>query len=80
MIRPILEYGDLIFDSSPACHTDRLENVQCQVDLTCTGAYRHTKHENLLEGLGWAQLSLKHKQHRFNIMFKLQNGLAPLYI
>ena len=47
MILPILEYGDIIFDGSPDTYIDRLENVQRQAALTCTGAYRHTKHAKL---------------------------------
>jgi hypothetical protein len=80
MIRPILEYGDIIFDGSPDTYTKRLENVQRQAAITCTGAYRHTKHAKLLEELGWAPLSLRRKHHRLNVMFKLQRGLVPPYL
>jgi hypothetical protein len=53
MIRPILEYGDIVFDNSPDTYTDRLENVQRQAAIVCTGAYKHTNHDKLLEELGW---------------------------
>jgi hypothetical protein len=80
MIRPILEYGNIIFDGSHDTHLKRLENVQRQAAITCTGAYRHTKHENLLEELGWQPLSHRSRQHRLNIMFKIQRGTAPTYL
>jgi hypothetical protein len=80
MIRPLLEYGNVIYDGSAEIHTKRLENVQTQAALTCTGAYKHIKHDNLLEELGWPPLSNRHKQHRLNTMFKIQNGLAPPYL
>ena len=80
MIRPILEYGDIIFDGCTDTSSKRLENVQRQAALTCTGAFRHTKHANLLEELGWPPLSQRRKQHRLNVMFKLQRGLAPPYL
>jgi hypothetical protein len=80
MIRPILEYGDIIFDGSADSSLKRLEYVQRQAGITCTGAYKHTKHQNLLEELGWPPLSLRRKHHRLNIMFKLQRGLAPIYL
>jgi hypothetical protein len=80
MIRPILEYGDIIFDGCPDTLVKRLENVQRQAALTCTSAYRHTKHVNLLAELGWPPLSLRRKHHRLNVMFKLQRGLAPPYL
>jgi hypothetical protein len=80
MIRPILEYGDIIFDGCPDTLADRLENIQRQAALTCTGAYRHTKHITLLEELGWPLLSVRRKNHRLNVMFKLQKGLVPQYL
>jgi hypothetical protein len=80
MIRPILEYGDIIFDGCTDISAKRLENVQRQAALTCTGAFRHTKHANLLEELGWPPLSQRRKQHRLNVMFKLQRGMAPPYL
>jgi hypothetical protein len=58
MIRPLLEYGDIIYDGSPETHTKRLENVQRQAALSCTGAYRHTRHDIFLEELGWPPLKL----------------------
>ena len=61
MIRPILEYGDIIFDGCPDYCADRLEKVQRHTALACTGAFRHTKHENLLEELGWPPYPLEEK-------------------
>jgi hypothetical protein len=80
MIRPILEYGDIIFDGCSDTSAKRLENVQRQAGLACTGAYRHTKHTKLLEELGWPPLSVRRKHHRLNVMFKIQRGMAPQYL
>ena len=80
MIRPILEYGDVIFDGSADSHVKRLEDVQRQAALTCTGAYRHTRHTNLLDELGWPPLMLRRKHHRLSLMYKIQNGLSPSYL
>ena len=80
MIRPILEYGNIIYDGSPDTVTSRLENTQRQAALTCTGAYRHTNHETLLNELAWPSLTKRRKNHRLNVMFKIQNGLTPPYL
>jgi hypothetical protein len=80
MILPILEYGDIIFDGSPDLLMERLEKVQRKAALTCTRAYKHTKHTKLLEELGWPPLSQRRKNHRMNVMFKLQHGLLPPYL
>ena len=80
MILPIMEYGDIIYDGSADLHLKRLENIQRRAAISCTGAYRHTNHERLLEELGWPPLSLRRKNHRLNVMFKIQNGLTPPYL
>jgi hypothetical protein len=80
MIRPLLEYGDVIYDGSADFHLKKLEDVQRQAALACTGAYRHTKHDVLLDELGWPPLALRRKNHRMSQMYKIQMGLAPPYL
>jgi hypothetical protein len=80
MIRPLLEYADVIFDGSSDIDSDRLENTQRQAALTCSAAYKHTSHQKLLDELGWPLLSRRRKNHRLNIMFKIQNNIAPYYL
>jgi hypothetical protein len=80
MIRPILEYCDIIYDGSPDTHLKRLESTQRQAALTCTSAYKHTSHETLLEELSWAPLLIRRKHHRLNLMYKIQNGISPEYL
>jgi exonuclease III len=80
MIRPLLEYGDVIFDGTADIHLKKLEDVQRQAALACTGAYRHTKHDILLDELGWPPLALRRKNHRMSQMYKIQMGLAPTYL
>jgi hypothetical protein len=63
MVRPLLEYGDIIYDGSSENQVKQLEDVQRQAALACTGAYRHTKHVNLLEELSWPLLSQRRKNH-----------------
>jgi hypothetical protein len=80
MIRPIMEYADIIYDGSADKHLDKLEDTQRQAALACTGAYKHTKQANLLEDLSWSYLSTRRRHHRMNTMFKIQHGLSPPYL
>jgi hypothetical protein len=80
MIRPLMEYADIIYDGSSDTILKRLEATQRQAALTCTGAYKHTSHDILLRELGWPPLSTRRKHHRLNVMYKLQNGLTPPYL
>ena len=75
-----MEYGDVIYDGSADTHLDRLEKIQRQAALCCTGAYKHTNHVTLLHELGWPPLSTRRKHHRLNIIYKIQHNLAPPYL
>ena len=80
MIRPLLEYADVIFDGCSDSDAQRLESTQRQAALACTGAYKHTSHTKLLQELGWTDLELRRKHHRLGIMFKIQTQTAPPYL
>jgi hypothetical protein len=80
MIRPILEYGNIIYDGSAEKSISRLENIQRQAAIACTGAYKHTNHSILLKELSWPPLSIRRKNHRLNLMYKVQNNLTPAYL
>jgi hypothetical protein len=80
MIRPILEYGDIIFDNMPFYLSQQLENVQRRAALICTGAYRHTEHAVLLRELGWQSLTNRRYQRRLTSFYTLLNGPTPNHI
>jgi hypothetical protein len=80
MIRPILEYCDIVYDGTTDTHLKRLEATQRQAAITCASAYKHTSHETLLDELNWAPLSIRRKHHRLNLMYKIQHGLSPNYL
>jgi hypothetical protein len=62
MIRPVLEYADIIYDNTTFEYKQKLEHIQRRAGLTCTGAYRHTEHRTLLKELCWSSLSLHRKK------------------
>jgi hypothetical protein len=80
MIRPILEYGDVIYDNLPIYLSQKLENVQRRAALICTGAYRHTEHTTLLRELGWDLLSTRRYYRRLTVYYTLINGPTPNHI
>jgi hypothetical protein len=79
-IRPILEYGAVIYDGCPQFLVDKLEGVQRQAALACTGAYLLTSHESLLIELGWVRLAVRRECQKLFQMYKMQNGLVPVYL
>ena len=55
-VRPILEYGCILFDGCSLSDQRLLESVQYEAARVCTGAFLNTKRESLLEELGWETL------------------------
>ena len=52
MIRPILEYGCIIYDNCTSGEAELLESVQLGAARVCTGALWNTSKYKLLEELG----------------------------
>jgi hypothetical protein len=80
MVRPILEYGGILFDGSPLLYTKKLDAVQREAALVCTGAYKHTKTTQLMTELGWNSLQVRRIMQKLVLMYKIQKNLAPQYL
>ena len=80
MIRPILEYGDIIFDNCSIYLKNKLESVQRRAAIICTNAYRHTDYNKLLLELGWDSLHNRRKTHKLTMLYKIHNNLTPRYL
>ena len=80
MIRPVFEYGDVLYDNCSLYNAHAIENIQCQAALLCTGGYRHTDYKNLLTELNWERLSDRRKQHKLVILYKIINKIYPTYL
>ena len=50
-ILPNLEYGDVIFSSADFIHINKLNKIQRNAALVCTGAYKTTENTKLLREL-----------------------------
>ena len=80
MIRPVLEYGDVIYDNCTLSTAHSLDQVQRQAALLCTGGYRHSNYKKLLKELNWEQLSERRKMHKLTIFYKIKRNIYPKYL
>ena len=80
MIRPVLEFGDVILDSISLSTGHALETIQRQAAIMCCGAYRHTSHSSLLHELGWELLSERRKFHKLILFYKIFHKIYPNYL
>jgi hypothetical protein len=80
MIRPVLEYGNILYDNCTNQQSNKIEALQRRAALICSGAYRHTKHLDLLSELGWDLLSDRRKNQKLIMFYKITNKLVPQYL
>ena len=80
LIRPILEYADVIFDSSSDSVKKKFDKVQREALIMITCAYQRTETAKLYTETGLEYLSDRRKQHRLSQYFKIVTGLAPEHL
>jgi hypothetical protein len=78
-IRPILEYGDIIWDT-PGELADKLEVVQLNAARVVVGATAKCRTQGLYDETAWESLSSRREFHRLVLMYKIINGKALLYL
>ena len=70
-IRPVLDYGDIIYNACLKSESDAIEKCQRKAALICTGAFRHTSNEPLLNELGWERMESSRTIHRLTLFYKI---------
>jgi hypothetical protein len=68
-IRPIMEYGDIIWDNCTAGNSELLESVQYQSARVVTGAIKGTSSNSLRQELAWEELSIRRKIHKLSYCY-----------
>jgi len=79
-IRPLLEYGDIIFDSCTQRLKDELESLQLEAARIVTGATNLISHNKLYQEIGWLPLAKRRYIHKLILFYKMINGLTPNYL
>lgn len=79
-IRPILEYGSIIWDNCTKQQSDLLESLQKDAARIVTGLRKGTSQDVLYNELGWASLSERRKNNKLIQFFKILNNEAPSYL
>ena len=78
-IRPLLEYGDVIWDS-PLEVLHPLESVQRNAARVVIGATARSRTQGLYNETGWEPLQNRREFHRLSLMYRIVNGEAPNYL
>ena len=80
MIRPILDYGDIIYDNCTNFESEIIERVQRRASILITGAFKITEHDTLLKELGLTSLKTRRRLNRLKILYKIRIGKCPDYL
>ena len=79
-VRPILEYGNLVWDNCTNQESDLIESVQCEAARIVTGLRRGTSRLKLYNELGWDSLKERRRKQKLIFVYKALSGLLPSYI
>ena len=79
-IRPLLEYGDVVWDNLYQYQKDELDKIQNEVARIVTGCTKLVSIVDLNKESGWESLGERRRKHRLILFYKMVNGLAPEFL
>ena len=79
-IRPLLEYGDDIWDNCTQSEKDELEKIQNEAARITTGATKLVSINNLYKEICWEPLQKRRRNHKFTLFYKMNQNLVPEYL
>ena len=79
-IRPILEYGDVVWDNCSLDDKRLLENIQIESARIVTGSTKFVSIEKLYLELGWETLQKRRTDHKLIMFYKMTHSIAPRYL
>jgi hypothetical protein len=79
-IRPILEYGGIVWDNCSLHESELLESVQLEAPRIITGLRKGTSHEKLYTELGWVPLQERRRTNKLILLHKILHDETPEYL
>ena len=79
-IRPILEYGDIIWDNCFEYEKEKVEKIQIEAGRIVTGATKSCSVSKIYEETQWDTLDKRRYNHRMITYFKMTRKNTPSYL
>ena len=79
-IRPVLEYGGIVWDNCSLHESELLESVQVEAACIITGLRKGTSHAKLYTELGWVPLKERRRTNKLILLHKIIHDETPLYL
>ena len=79
-IRPLLEYGDVVFSNCTNEQILTLEKIQYEAARIVSGTTKLVSIQKLSDEIGWESLETRRLKHRLILFYKMKNGQTPSYL
>ena len=79
-IKPILEYGDVIWDNCTLNDKNDLDKIQHEAARVVSGCTKLVSINSLQNEVGWESLSERRLKHKLILLYKMLHNLVPSYL
>ena len=79
-IRPLLEYGSLVFDNCTTHEKSELDKINIEAARVVTGTTKLVPINKLLNEIGWQTLEERRTMQKLTMLYRIQNDLTPTYL
>lgn len=79
-IRPLLEYGDVIWDNCTLQDKQELDKIQNEAARIATGTTKLVSLNCLYREIKWESLEHRRNKHKMTLFYKMLHNLTPLYL
>ena len=79
-IRPILEYGNEIWDNCTQYEKNDIENIQTEAARIATGTTKLVSIEHLYSEIEWDTLEARRRKQKLALFYKMVHNLTPNYL
>ena len=79
-IRPLLEYGDVIWDNCTLYQKNELDKIQNEATRIATGATKLVSLDALYKETQWDTLGKRRENHKLTLFYKMIYNLTPPYL
>ena len=79
-IRPLIEYGDVIWDNCTQYEKQELDKIQNEAARIATGTTKLVSLHSLYNEICWESLECRRNNHKLTLFYKMVHNITPLYL
>ena len=77
-VRPLLEYGDIVWDNCTQFEKQEIEKIQIEAARIATGTTKLVSLNALYQETGWVTLEKRRENHKLVMFYKMYNDFSVL--